>query len=243
MTSRGVAPRSWLALRRDGLRGLGMLVALQGVVAVGLLIVAAWRKRRGQFQGFPHADFPEVPLGNHTLRVFSYGRELYDAMLAAIDAAIDRAEERIRLTTAYFIPDRVLRAALTDAAGRRVDVQVLLPWISNHTLADWMARGLFDECLRAGVRIFGYKAMIHAKTCTIDGEWSTIGTANLDRLSAVGNYEINAEIYSRELAAQMEELFTRDKTNATELTRATWEARPWYAKVSERLLAPLHVFF
>ena len=105
-----------------------------------------------------------------------------------------------------------------------------------------MARGLFDECLRAGVRIFGYKAMIHAKTCTIDGQWSTIGTANLDRLSAVGNYEINVEIYSRELAAQMEELFARDRTNATEITLASWAARPWYAKASERLLSPLQVF-
>ena len=46
--------------------------------------------------------------------------------------------------------------------------------------------------------------MIHAKTCTVDGIWSTIGTANLDRLSAVGNYEINVEIYSQELAQSME---------------------------------------
>lgn len=78
-----------------------------------------------------------------------------------------------------------------------------------------------------------------AKTCTIDGQWSTIGTANLDRLSAVGNYEINAEVYSEALALQMEELFTSDTTNAFELTREQWMSRPWYRKLSERILSPL----
>ena len=50
------------------------------------------------------------------------------------------------------------------------------------------------------MRVFGYHHMLHAKTCTIDGQWSTIGTANLDRLSSVGNYEVNAEVYSEKLA-------------------------------------------
>jgi cardiolipin synthase len=84
--------------------------------------------------------------------------------------------------------------------------------------------------------------MLHAKTCTIDGQWSTIGTANLDRLSSVGNYEMNVEIYSSELAEQMEQLFESDKANARELTLTSWQARPWYARVGERVLAPLGVF-
>jgi cardiolipin synthase len=83
--------------------------------------------------------------------------------------------------------------------------------------------------------------MMHAKTCTIDGQWSTIGTANLDRLSSVGNYELNVEIYSAELARQMETLFAHDKAFAVEITRAGWSARPWYVKLSERILAPLRV--
>jgi cardiolipin synthase len=84
--------------------------------------------------------------------------------------------------------------------------------------------------------------MIHAKTCTIDGQWSTIGTANLDRLSAVGNYEINAEIYGEVLAQQMEQLFACDKTNAFEITPEFWrQSHPWYATLSTRLLKPLRV--
>jgi cardiolipin synthase len=84
--------------------------------------------------------------------------------------------------------------------------------------------------------------MLHAKTCTIDGQWSTIGTANLDRLSSVGNYEINAEIYSETLAHQMEELFTCDTRNAFELKHDEWMRRPWYGKLGERILSPLRLF-
>jgi cardiolipin synthase len=153
--------------------------------------------------------------------------------------AIDKAERSIMLTNAYFVPDHILLEALKSAAQRGVDVRILLPWVSNHIDVDWVARGYFQECLKAGIRIFGYRHMLHAKTCTIDGEWSTVGTANLDRLSSIGNYEINVEIYSSELAQNMQKLFACDLTNAFELTLNSWGGRPWYTKLSERILAPL----
>lgn len=155
--------------------------------------------------------------------------------------AIDRAEHSIRLSNAYFVPDSILLDALRAAAERGVDVQILVPWVSNHIVVDWLTRGYFTQCLEAGIRIFGYHNMLHAKTCTIDGQWSTIGTANLDRLSAVGNYEINAEVYSEDLARQMEDLFRSDVTNATELLRHQWELRPWYNRIGEGILAPLRL--
>jgi cardiolipin synthase A/B len=157
--------------------------------------------------------------------------------------AIDRAERQILLTNAYFIPDRMLLRALKAAARRGVDVQVVIPWVSNHVLADWLARGYFADCLRAGIRIFGYrKAMVHAKTCTIDGVWTTIGTANLDRLSSVGNYEVNLEMYSRTLAQQMAHLFEWDKRNASAISLERWQARPWHVKLGERIILPLRIF-
>ena len=154
--------------------------------------------------------------------------------------AIDRAEEHIYLTHAYFIPDRAMRAGLVEAAKRGVDVQVLLPEHSNHVTADWLGRRHFHELLRAGVRIFRYRhIMIPSKTATIDGVWSTVGSANIDRYSLLGNYEINLEVYSRRFAAQMKKMFELDKTNARELTLEVWEKRPLPAKIIERVLATL----
>jgi cardiolipin synthase len=154
--------------------------------------------------------------------------------------AIERAQHHIYLTNAYFIPDRVILSALIAAAQRGVDVRVLLPWQSNHITADWLARGYFGRCLRSGMRIYGYqKAMIHAKTATIDGQWSTVGTANLDRLSLAGNYEINVEINDAGFAVEMERVFEIDLTNAFELTLEQWNRRPWYIWTSEKILSPL----
>jgi cardiolipin synthase len=154
--------------------------------------------------------------------------------------AIDRANSHLYLTHAYFVPDRALKAHLIDAAKRGVDVQVLVPEQSNHVTADWLARRHFHELLEAGVRIFRYKhIMIHSKTATVDGLWSTIGSANIDRYSMLGNYELNIEVYSRSLAAQMERMFEVDKTNAEELTLEEWENRPLPAKIVEQTLANL----
>ncbi|HET9841096.1 MAG TPA: phospholipase D-like domain-containing protein, partial [Nocardioides sp.] len=115
--------------------------------------------------------------------------------------AIARASKNVWMTTAYFLPDQDFVGALTDAARRGVDVRLLIPAKSNHVVADWISRGYFSQLLEAGVKVLRYRdAMVHAKTATIDGTWTTVGTANIDRLSLTGNYEINVEIIDPKLA-------------------------------------------
>ncbi len=133
--------------------------------------------------------------------------------------AITRASRNIWITTAYFLPDQDFVDALTAAARRGVDVRLLIPAKSNHVVADWISRGYFSQLLNAGVRLLRYRdAMVHAKTATIDGTWSTVGTANIDRLSLTGNYEINVEIIDEGLAASLERIFTVDESHSLELT-------------------------
>jgi cardiolipin synthase len=154
--------------------------------------------------------------------------------------AIGRARHHILLTQGYFIPDREILAALLAAARRGVEVRVLMPADSNHVVADWLSRGFFARLLAGGVELWRYeRAMIHAKTMTIDGRWSTIGTANIDRLSLTGNYEINVEIFDPAVAEHLETVFATDQTNSTRLTAETWNARPAAARAIERLLSPL----
>jgi cardiolipin synthase len=157
--------------------------------------------------------------------------------------AIDRAKERVLFTQAYFMPDRELQNALVGAVERGVDVNVLVPEESNHVVADWISRSQYSVLLRGGVRLWLYRnAMVHAKTATVDGRWSTIGTANVDRLSLTGNYEINVEIFDEGVAAHLEEVFANDLANARELTEWEWRDRPWYAKFGEAVLAPWRPF-
>jgi cardiolipin synthase len=154
--------------------------------------------------------------------------------------AINRATSNVWLTQAYFIPDQDFVDTLKDAAHRGVDVRILLPRKSNHIVADWISRGYFGQLLESGVRIFRFRdAMVHAKTATIDGSWSTIGTANIDRLSMQGNYEINVEIIDESMAKAMEKIFEVDLTNCAELTAAEWESRDIYRRFTEAVLTPL----
>jgi cardiolipin synthase len=154
--------------------------------------------------------------------------------------AINRARSHIYMTHAYFIPDSDFVSALMAAARRGVDVRLLVPATSNHVVADWLSRGYYRELLATGVRIFRFQgAMVHAKTSTIDGRWSTVGTANIDRLSMTGNYEINVEFIDPDLAAQMERIFATDLSNSVELTLDQWERRGVHRKFTELVLAPL----
>jgi cardiolipin synthase len=154
--------------------------------------------------------------------------------------AIARASRNVWLTTAYFLPDPDFAQALTDAARRGVDVRILIPAKSNHVVSDWISRGYFSQLLTAGVKVLRYRdAMVHAKTATIDGTWSTVGTANIDRLSLTGNYEINVEIIDPRLAEALEEVFRVDESNCLELTVDEWEARDIYRRFTEFVLNPL----
>lgn len=156
--------------------------------------------------------------------------------------ALERANETAYITSAYFIPDREILDSLVKAANRGVKVKVLVPENSNHVVADWISQAYYDELIDAGIEIWRYKhAMIHAKTATVDGRWSTVGTANIDRLSMYGNLEINMQFISKEYAKHMEHIFKNDLTTSYKLDPAEWRQRPVIRRGIEMLLKPLGV--
>ena len=154
--------------------------------------------------------------------------------------ALDRANSHAYITMGYFIPDREILHALVGAANRGVTVRVLIPEYSNHIIADWAARPYYSDLIDAGVELWLFQdAMVHAKTMTVDGRWTTIGTTNIDRLSMTGNFEVNLEVHSAELAEHMEKVFEVDLTNSRLLTPQEWAGRARIKQVGERLIRPL----
>jgi cardiolipin synthase A/B len=154
--------------------------------------------------------------------------------------AIDRAEQTILLTNASFVPDHNMLKALTATVARGVDVRILMPWPTRHILADQVICSSFTQCLQAGIRLYiSRHRRLRSNTCTIDGQWSTIGSAHLDLLGSLVNYELNIEIYDMVFASQIQNLFESDIADAYELILQKWLSRPWYSKLSERMLTPL----
>lgn len=132
--------------------------------------------------------------------------------------AITHARKRVWLTHSYVMPEPNLMRALLAAAARGVDVRLMLPGFSDVPMLYPIARTTYARLLEGGVRLFERRdAFVHAKTGTVDGVWSTIGSLNLDYRSLVHNDEINAMILDRQVARRMERLFLSDASYAVEL--------------------------
>lgn len=149
-------------------------------------------------------------------------------------SAISFAEHSIHMTNSYFIPDDQIVKALADAAGRGIDVKIILPGITDSSLALHAQRYHYSGLLKAGVKIYEHgTSLLHAKTATVDSVWSTVGSTNMDFLSMLNNDEVNAVILSREFAAGMEKVFAGDLANSRQIQRDEWEKRPYLPRVRE----------
>ena len=148
--------------------------------------------------------------------------------------AFARAGSRVYLTTPYFVPDRKTRRHLTAAAARGVDVRLLVPAKSDVPIAQWAARAAYAGLLDGGVRIYEYTPrMLHAKTVVMDGNWATIGTANLDYRSFFLNQELTLVSRNAELCRSLEEQFLEDLGKAEEITASMWPRRRWMGRLLE----------
>lgn len=161
--------------------------------------------------------------------------EPYNQMYVTLLSAINSAETQIYLTNAYFVPDPQMLTALKDAAGRGVDVRLLLPERTDSALVFYASRSYYDELLSADVKIYEREdALLHAKTAMIDGVWSTIGSTNLDWRSFVNNQEINAVMLGQDFGAKMQALFLKDLESSKLITLETWRSRSLSARIKER---------
>jgi cardiolipin synthase len=138
-------------------------------------------------------------------------RQLYFFMILT-------AQRHVFLQSPYFILDASIAEALKSAALSGVDVRVMLTARpSGNPLPGFAGNTFILDVIRAGVRVFLYeKGYLHAKTISIDSEICSIGSANIDIRSFSINYEINAVLYSRRLASELEKTFERDLAYCSE---------------------------
>lgn len=119
-------------------------------------------------------------------------------------AAMYLAQRELIVTTPYFVPDATVRAALTSAAARGVEVTLILPGRNDAPIVDHAGRANYLALLESGVRIMRYTpGLLHAKTISIDGMVAMIGSANLDQRSFKINFECTLAIYDRALAGEL----------------------------------------
>lgn len=209
------------------------------------LFFETWKDQKGpELQDKNYFPQP-APKGSDLVQVIaSSPGELNRVTFIMYVAAFLNAQRSIHLTTPYFVPDKQVMTALTDAAARGLDVKIILPEESDSRLALSAGHYRYSTLLKAGVKLYERrKPMLHAKTSVVDGVWTTVGSTNMDRWSFLHNNEVNAVIISSDFASEVEALFERDLEQSREVVLEEWRSRPllprimeWFAHLFRRYL-------
>lgn len=154
-----------------------------------------------------------------------------------------QATHKVQLTTPYYIPNEELETALMATAARGVEVELIIPKVSDSKIVQHASFSFLKPLLRRGVKVYLYeKGMMHAKTINIDNKLSFVGTVNLDVRSFYINYEIMAVILDHAFTKEMSAQFEIDKSDSILFTLDDYIQRSkWKRGIDSlcRLLAPV----
>lgn len=121
-----------------------------------------------------------------------------------------QAQSSIYLISSYFLPGNLLRKHIAAAAKRGVKIKVIVAGISDVPLAKYAERYMYGWFLRRGVEIWEYqRKVLHAKLGTYDGQWVTVGSYNLNNISAYASVELNVDVYDENFAHDVEKRLQR----------------------------------
>jgi cardiolipin synthase len=150
--------------------------------------------------------------------------------------SLKAAEQKIYITTPYFLPDASLRETLISKARDGIDVRVLVPnFLNDSQSVRYASQDSYEELLSGGVKIYEYQpAFIHAKSISVDGIWSLVGSANMDNRSRKLNQEVVLGISDKAFGATMEKTFSNDLAHAEQIDLAEWKKRGVWQRIREK---------
>ena len=227
-----------------GWRDVGIRIEGCAVLELLRLFCVFWQEERGELPaGFAPCQTPAVE-GEAKVMVINGGPHHKRSFIrSAFRLAIAGASESVTIASPYFIPGpRVIRSLLR-AAGRGVQVRLLLPHKSDVPLVRLVSRTYYAQLLKNGIEIFELdSAVLHAKVLLIDGNWVMVGSANMDQRSFHRNYELNVVVDSPDFGAQVGEMLDMDLLGARRIVLHEHEMRGWSVRLLERLCSPVSWF-
>lgn len=119
---------------------------------------------------------------------------------------LKHARHEIIILCSYFIPGRIISRHLLRAARRGVKVKLILAGFSDVRLAKNAERYMYDRLLRNGIDIFEYKpTVLHGKVAVCDNRFMTLGSYNVNDISAYASIELNIDVQDEATALSMTE--------------------------------------
>jgi len=213
-----------------------MMVRFEGPVARQnqLLFAADWLSHvDDDLDGLLTAPL-EATAPGFTAQAIGTGPTLrYSAMPEMFEAAMYAARHELVVTTPYYVPDEPLQSALCASARRGVATRLILPARNDSWIVAAASRSYYADLLDAGVRLHEFQGgLLHAKSLTLDGQVTLVGSANVDRRSFQINYENNILLHDAELTrairARQEAYLARSREVLPgEVAAWHWRRRMW----------------
>ncbi|WEG09222.1 cardiolipin synthase [Microbacterium horticulturae] len=147
------------------------------------------------------------------------------------------AQRKLIIVSPYFVPDEALLLAVTTACHRGLQVELFVSEIGDQALVYHAQRSYYEALLRAGVRIWLYRApyILHSKSMTIDDEVAIIGSSNMDMRSFGLNLEISMLVRGEEFVAEMREVEQQYRELSREITLEEWRKQPLRSTVLDNI--------
>jgi cardiolipin synthase len=166
-----------------------------------------------------------------------------DAIEQVVLMALYAAEREVVLTTPYFVPSESLLTAMLSAAGRGVQVTLIVPAKIDSKLVHFASRANQTDLLAAGVRVALFEGgLLHTKSITVDGRFCLFGSLNLDPRSLRLDFEITLLIHDEDFTAALRKLQEVYLAKSSILDLAACRARSkleLLAEDSTRLVGPV----
>ncbi|MCD8266581.1 MAG: phospholipase D-like domain-containing protein [Prevotellaceae bacterium] len=166
-------------------------------------------------------------------------------MRQAYAASIDAAQTEVRIVSPYPTNVRMVRKAIHRALRRGVRVMIMCSASSDVRVTPDLIGVEMKKLTKRGCEVYFYEGGFHhSKTMTVDGEFCTVGTANLDGRSMLFDYEINAFIFDRRMTERLNTIFDQDLRGSELLTPGNFKRRFRLGqRVFGRILVPLRGLF
>ncbi len=172
--------------------------------------------------------FPD-DLGDLTCQIVPSGPGFPDENnLRLFNTLIYGAQQRLSITSPYFVPDDSLLYAITTAAQRGVAVELFVSERGEQFMVSHAQCSYYRLLLEAGVRIFQYPypAVLHAKHFSIDDHTAVIGSSNMDIRSFNLDFEVSMMCTGASFVTRMREVEDMYRSLSREMTLEEWNKRP-----------------
>ncbi|MCF1428180.1 MAG: cardiolipin synthase [Shewanella sp.] len=219
---------------------IDVMVRLTGANVAVLNSIHAWdweaETSERQLPAPPELDAHTLHSIRDVVQVIPSGPGMPEAIIQQVLLqSIYLAQEKITITTPYFVPSENLMFAIISAAQRGVDVDIIIPDRNDSLMVEWASRSFFGELLRAGVKLHRFRdGLLHTKSVVIDNRHSLIGTVNLDMRSLWLNFEVTLAVENKAFTESLIALQQSYLQDSVAIDADSWNKRKFHKRFAEQ---------